>query len=160
MKLAKFTFKLIYIILLSLVFSVSKTFTACEGHFYGGSGSVTVINNQELYSINDLGNIVQSLKVYDDKLFITVNGSSQIHIYSIDEFEESLISIVDTENSGPREMEIHNGYLYFTNWNSHDIKYLSLTDFEILGEIPLDGLPEDIVSDGEYLWVTINMNLD
>ena len=48
----------------------------------------------------------------------------------------------------------------FTNWYSNDIKYVSLDNFEILGEIHLDGLPEDIVSDGDYLWVTINMNMD
>ena len=146
--------------LITLLFPTSKTFIACEGHFYGGSGSITVINDAQTYSLDDLGSVVQSLKVYDDKLFVIVNGSSQIHIYQIDDLGESLITTIDTGYSGPREMEIHNNYLYFTNWNSHDIKYISLNTLEIMGSINLDGLPEDIVIDGDYLWVTINMNLD
>ena len=161
MTLNKLSLKLINILLLSYMFCISKTFVACEGHFYYGSGSLTVIDeNQQISSINDLGNIVQSLKVYNNKLFVTVNGSSQIHIYEINETGESLISTVETGDSGPREMDIHNNYLYFTNWYSNDIKYMSLDTFEILGSIHLDGLPEDIVSDGNYLWVTMNMNLD
>jgi len=160
MKKSKTIFKLINILLLTTIFSTSKTYVACEGHFYSGSGSITVINNNELYNINDLGNTVQSLKIHNDKLFVIVNGSSLIHVYEITDLGESLLATIETGDSGPREMEIHNGYLYFTNWYSNDIKYMSLNDFQIIGEIPLDGLPEDIVSDGNYLWVAMNMNLD
>ena len=71
----------------------------------------------------------------DNKLFVSVNGSSQIHVYNINENSESLITTIETGNSGPREMEIHNDYLYFTNWYSNDIKYMSLETYEILGSI-------------------------
>ncbi len=154
-----------YIILIltlttTLLFPTTKTFVACEGHFYGGSGSVNVFNGEEVYSIDDLGNTVQSLKVYNDKLFVIVNGTSQIHVYSINETDETLITTIETGYSGPREMEIHNGYLYFTNWYSYSIMYMDPNTYEIIGTIPVDGLPEDIVSDGTSLWVTINMNID
>ena len=157
----KSIFKLIFITLLTLGFPISKTFIACEGHFYGGSGSITVINNDdEIYSIEDLGNTVQSLKIYNDKMFVAVNGSSLIHVYEINESEEVLLATIDTGYSGPREMAVHNDYLYFTNWYSNSIKYMSLNTFEIEGDIPVNGLPEDIISDDDYIWVTINMNLD
>jgi len=148
------------LILTTLSFSTTKTFVACEGHFYDGSGSVSVFNENEIYSIDDLGNTVQSLKIYNDKLFVIVNGTSQIHVYNINESTETLITTIDTEYSGPREMEIHNGYLYFTNWYSHNIIYMDPNTYEIMGTIPLNGLPEDIVSDGTNLWVSINMNMD
>ena len=45
-------------------------------------------------------------------------------------------------------MIIYNESLYFTNWYSNDIKYISLDNLEILGTIPLNGLPEDIIVDG------------
>ena len=60
---------LILILTTTLLFSATKTFVACEGHFYGGSGSVSVFNEDEIYSIDDLGNTVQSLKIYNDKLY-------------------------------------------------------------------------------------------
>ena len=69
-----------------------------------------------------IGSVVQSLKVYNNNLFVAVNGSSQIHIYEINDFEELFITTIETGNSGPREMEIHNGNLYFSNWYSNDIK--------------------------------------
>ena len=157
MKLHKYVLN---ILLLAIAFSNTKTYIACEGHFYGGSGSVSVIQNNDTYSIDNLGNTVQSIEVYDNKLFVIVNGISQIHIYDIDNNQETLINTVSTNYSGPREMTLHNGYLYFTNWYSQSIMYMDLNSFEIIGEIPVDGLPEDIVSDGNYIWVTINMNSD
>ena len=153
MKLSKY---ILNISLLTIAFSTSKVYIACEGHFYGGSGSVSVIkNNVETYSIDDLGNTVQSIKVYNNKLFVIVNGISQIHVYNIDSEQETLINTISTNYSGPREMEIHNGYLYFTNWYSQSIMYMDLNTFEIIGEIPVFGLPEDIISDGSHIWVRL-----
>ena len=151
---------IINILLLTVAFSTAKTYIACEGQFYGGSGSVSVIQNNNTYSINDLGNTVQSIEIYNDQLFVIVNGTSEIHIYNIDNEEETLVNTISTNGSGPREMTIHNDYLYFTNWYSQSIMYMDLNTFEIIGEISVTGLPEDIVSDGDYIWVSINMNAD
>ena len=151
---------IVNILLLTLAFSTTKTYIACEGQFYGGSGSLNVIQDSETYSINDLGNTVQSIEIYNDQLFVIVNGTSEIHIYNIDSEQETLVGTISTNGSGPREMTIHNGYLYFTNWYSQSIMYMDLNTFEIIGEISVSGLPEDIVSDGDYIWVSINMNSD
>ena len=58
MKLHKYVLN---ILLLAIAFSNTKTYIACEGHFYGGSGSVSVIQNNDTYSIDNLGNTVQSI---------------------------------------------------------------------------------------------------
>jgi hypothetical protein len=50
--------------------------------------------------------------------------------------------------------------LYFTNWNTQDIKVLNLDTYSIESSISVDGLPEDIVSDGYFLWVSIPMLSD
>ena len=151
---------LLNMLLLTAAFSTTKTYIACEGQFYGGSGSISVIQNNNTYSIDNLGNTLQSIEVYEDMLFAIVNGTSEIHIYNINNEEETLLNTINTGSSGPREMAMHNGYLYFTNWYSQSIKYIDLNTFEIIGEILVDGLPEDIVSDGDHIWVTINMNSD
>ncbi|MDC1274035.1 hypothetical protein N8Z25_01785, partial [Flavobacteriaceae bacterium] len=60
----------------------------------------------------------------------------------------------------PREMQIINDKLYFTNWNSSDVKILNLNNYVIEESIKVDGKPESIVVDGTDLWVGIQMNDD
>ena len=105
---------LLNILLFTAVFSTTKTYIACEGQFNGGSGSVSVIQDNNTYSIDDLGNTVQSIEIYEDMLFVIVNGTSEIHIYNIDNEQETLLNTISTNSSGPREMTMHDGYLYFT----------------------------------------------
>ena len=57
-------------------------------------------------------------------------------------------------------MTVINNKLYFTNWNSQDIKVLNLSTYSIENSIPVDGLPESIISDGQNLYVGIIMNKD
>jgi hypothetical protein len=68
---------------------------------------------------------------------------------------------ISTEESNPREMVIINEKVYFTNWNSKDVKVLNLTTYAIDSSIPIEGLPEDIITDGINLWVSIpNLELN
>ena len=53
-------------------------------------------------------------------------------------------------------MVIVDDYLYFTNWNSRNIKILNLETYFIEDSISVNGAPEGIVSDGSYLWVAIS----
>jgi len=153
---------IIYLIsITSFIFSIEKLFVACEGHYYGGQGTVSVIENLEYVSeISELGNTVQSVTVYDDKLFVISNGSHQIHIFEIHEDGQEWISTVNTNNSSPRNMLIYNDLAYFTNWNSMDIQIMDLNTFNIINSIPVNGLPEDIITDGQNIWVSIIMNSD
>lgn len=148
-------------IITNIIFGVDKLFIACEGQYYNGQGSVSVIKNLESISeLSDLGNTVQSITVHNEILFIVVNGSSLIHIFEINENEEEYIQTINTNGSGPRNLIIHEELAYFTNWNTSDIKIMDLENYEIINTIPVDGLPEDIISDGNNLWVSIIMNED
>ena len=64
---------------------------------------------------------------------------------------------VSTGNSSPREMVIINDKVYFTNWNSQDVKIFNLFNYTFETSISINGLPEDIEYDGEYLWVTVHI---
>lgn len=67
---------------------------------------------------------------------------------------------IDTQSSGPREMVVVDDKIYFTNWNSSDVKIFDLQNYIIEDTIQLTGYPESIVySDGD-LWVGIQMNDD
>ena len=112
-------------------------------------------------SIMDVGDVVQSLKVHNNKLFVIVNNSHKIMAYDISSNGLSLPGIeVNTENSSPREMVIADDKLYFTNWNSKDIKYLDLINYTVNTLVDLNGLPEDIIYKDNKLFFTINMNED
>ena len=52
-------------------------------------------------------------------------------------------------------MCVLNNKLYFSNWNSRDIKVLNLNTFAIEQSIPLNGLPEDITTDGTNLYASV-----
>ncbi len=136
---------------------------ANEGNYGAGNGSVSMIDDKgQITTIDNIGDVVQSVEVYKNKLFVIVNNSHKIMIYNITENGVNLPGIeISTENSSPREMVIMNDKVYFTNWNSKDVKVLNLTTYAIDSSIPIEGLPEDIITDGINLWVSIpNLELN
>ena len=157
------------VILISLIFigcedsyntkgNPNLLFVASEGTYGDSNGSISVYAEEEkIQTVESLGDVVQSILIDDDKLFVIVNNSHLIKRYTITESGLNLPGIeISTNNSSPREMVIVNNKLYFTNWNSSDIKVLDLVTFSIISSIPLDGIPEDIVSKDENLYVSIS----
>ena len=140
----------------------SLTFISNEGNFGSSNGSISVFQGKsKIQEINNIGDVVQSILIHNDKLITIVNNSHLIKIYQITKQGLRLPGIeVSTQNSGPREMVVQDNKLYFTNHNTQDIKILNLTTYFIEDAIKVDGLPESIVSDGQNLWVAINMNED
>jgi len=137
-------------------------FVANEGNFGASNGSISMINNnEEVYHIEEVGDVVQSLEVYEDKLIVVVNNSHVIKVYDITEDGLKLPGIeISTGNSSPRELVVVDDKVYFTNWNTKDVRVLNLFNYNIETSILVDGLPESIGSDGSYLWVGIMMNED
>ena len=140
----------------------SFVFVACEGNFGASNGSIHYFNQSgDIFSIDNIGDVVQSLEVYNDKLFVIVNNSHKIIVYDITENGLSLPGIeVSTNGSSPREMVVVEDNLYFTNWNTNDIKKLNLFNYVISDFSSLDGKPESIIHDNGKLFVAIQMNND
>ena len=140
----------------------SFVFVACEGNFGASNGTIHYFNQSgDAFSIDNIGDIVQSLEVYNNKLFVIVNNSHKILVYDITENGLSLPGIeVSTNESSPREMVIVEDNLYFTNWNTNDIKKLNLFNYVISDFSSLDGKPESIIYDNGKLYVAIQMNND
>ena len=84
-----------------------------------------------------------------------------IKVYDISEDGLALPGIeISTDNSSPRELVVVDDKVYFTNWNTQDVKVLNMVNYNIETSISVGGLPESIVTDGSYLWVGITMNSD
>tara|TARA_X000000368_G_scaffold149613_2_gene118059 strand:+ start:697 stop:1812 length:1116 start_codon:yes stop_codon:yes gene_type:complete len=137
--------------------NTSWVFVANEGNYGASNGSVSMIDDAgNVFETEALGDIVQSVEVYENKLIVLVNNSHTIKIFDITDDGLSMPGIeVSTGNSSPRDLIVVDGKIYFTNWNSQDVKVFDLFSYVIEESISVNGLPEDIAFDGQYLWVTI-----
>ena len=112
-------------------------FISSEGNFGAGDGSIEVFRGTEkIQTVENVGDVVQSILVHEDDLFVAVNNSHTIKKYDIIETGLALPGIeISTNNSGPREMCVVGNKLYFTNWNTKDIKVLDLYNFLIVKQL-------------------------
>ena len=135
--------------------TTSWIFIANEGNYGSSNGSISMIDDfGNVYELENVGDVVQSLEVYENKLIVLVNNSHKIKIYDITVDGLSLPGIeIDTDNSSPREMVVVDDKIYFTNWNSQDVKIFNLFNYTIESSIPVGSMPEGIITDGTTLWV-------
>ena len=132
-------------------------FVASEGNYGSSNGSISVFRDgKKIQQFENIGDVLQSIVVHNDKLIVALNNSHFLKFYEITINGLLLPGIeISTDNSSPREMIVLNNKLYFTNWNTKDVKVLNLLSYTIESTIPFNGLPEDIVTDGTYLYVSI-----
>ena len=135
--------------------NTSWVFVANEGNYGASDGSISMIDEfGNVYETESIGDVVQSLEVYNNKWIVFVNNSHKIKIYAITPERLSMPGIeISTEGSGPREMVVVDGKVYFTNWITSDVKVFNLFTYNIEASIPVGSMPEGIISDGTKLWV-------
>lgn len=134
-------------------------FVSNEGSYGEGDGTLSFINSESgvsnnLFSVvndRDLGDVVQSLHIADELLFIVVNNSNKVEAVSLDSLH-STYTIEDL--SLPRYMVSHEGVGYVTEWVSFsEPGRVTLFDLEtgaIEKSIPTDfGAEGVIISDGK-----------
>ncbi len=151
--------------LLALIFSINIaysgdiTFIANEGNYGASNGTISMVfEDGSIVETEPLGDVVQALEVYGNKLIVLINNSHKMKIYDITANGLAMPGIeVSTNNSGPRDLVVINDKVYFTNYNSQDIKIFNLFTYSFESSIPVNGLPEDIKIDpaGNHLWVTV-----
>tara|TARA_B100000902_G_scaffold376710_1_gene408127 strand:- start:566 stop:1639 length:1074 start_codon:yes stop_codon:yes gene_type:complete len=143
--------------------SASWVFVANEGNFGSTNGTISMIGDDGVVLTTDIiGATVQSIEVYNNKLIVLINGDSKMKIFDITSEGLSMPGIeIDLDGSGPRFMAvvnhegIENDKIYFTNWNSEDIKVFNLYTYAIESSIPVNGKPEGIVEKDGSLWVAL-----
>ena len=141
----------------------SWVFVANEGKMYDSNGSVSMIDGfGNVYETEFLGDVVQSLAVYNNQLIVSINNSYKIMIFDID--SEGLTNKLEISMDGfsPREIKIINGRAYIGVWNPDPnvyqsvpghIKVLNLETLEIEQDIEVGIMPEGLMFDSNYLWV-------
>jgi len=143
-------------------------FVSNEGPFQNGSGSITFVGQdgsveQNIYKkVNgqDLGNIVNSMQIVDDKAYIVVNNSNKIVVanrYTM----QSQASIVGENIKSPRYFAASNGKGFISNWGDpfdpldDFITVISLESNTVLTTISVGEGPEKMLIEGEDLFVCL-----
>ena len=143
-------------------------FVTNEGPFQNGSGTITFVGNdgtveQSVYKkVNgeDLGNIVQSMALHDDKAYIVVNNSHKVVV--TDRYTMEKIAIIEgVDINNPRYFVTYSKFGYLSNWgdpaNPSDdfIAMIDLATNEVIKTIPVGEGPENMVVSNTTLFVNL-----
>ncbi|HTF19066.1 MAG TPA: DUF5074 domain-containing protein [Chryseolinea sp.] len=139
-------------------------FVVNEGNFNSANGTVTHFSNanvttQDLFgAVNNgraLGDVVQSMTIYDNVGYIVVNNSKKIEVVTASTFE-SLYTIDGLEL--PRYFTVDNGVGYVTEWvNFTDpgrVSVIDLNTHAVIDQITVEGGAENMLVDGDLLYVS------
>ncbi|MEL4455141.1 DUF5074 domain-containing protein [Lutimonas vermicola] len=143
-------------------------FVSNEGPFQNGSGTISFVGDNGAVSQNvyktvngeDLGNIVNSMYISDDKAYIVVNNSNKIVV--VNRFTMKKEAVILGENIiNPRFFVADSGKGFISNWgdpfNTEDdfITVIDLQTNAILEKIPVGEGPERMLIDGQKLFVCL-----
>lgn len=137
----------------------NRVFIINEGPFQTGSGSLSVFyrNTSQVYNdifagVNGfkLGNLVQSLSVHENKVYIVVNNAGRIEIAGKDD----LVSLGSIEDINlPRYfLGISADKAYVSSWDNK-VYVIDLNTNAVVSEIPTATGPEKMMMVGEEVWV-------
>ena len=134
-------------------------FVTNEGNFGSGNGSISYVSNNgfvdnEVFaSVNSfpLGDVVQSMEIIGDNVYIVVNGSSKIEVAT----EDSLISIATINGlTSPRYIAVvSENKAYVTDWGINGVQVIDLLDNSITSTITCGNGPEKIVVSNGFAYV-------
>ena len=137
-------------------------FIACEGNFMSSNGSLSFyhtgdkkVANRIFYARNNvpLGDVVQSLNRYDDKLFIVVNNSGKV--VSVDavtvEFKGNITGL-----SSPRYIHIVSEQkAYISDLHANELTVFNPSTLDVTGSVGLNGYTaEQMVQIGDYVYAS------
>ncbi|NQV29653.1 MAG: T9SS type A sorting domain-containing protein [Candidatus Marinimicrobia bacterium] len=157
------------ILLLSLSpIDAGQYYTLCEGNFgqanaslWSLDGSLITMDGPLLWntSSNPLGDVGQSLSLLDHKLYLVMNGSHEIRVVNLESGAE-ISDDIDLPDSSPRYMAIHHetGRGYVSSWNLGALLILDLNTSTIIDTFLLNALPEQLLIEGDDLFVSIPMH--
>ena len=145
--------------------NIGNTFILCEGNFGSSNAALWSISpgdsttETQIIGGQSLGDVAQSLTIVDDKLYIVVNNSHKIEVFSLGNqisHEETIVF----SNGGPRYFVAKGDTGFVSCWNLSAILILDLTTSAVIDTIPVSGMPEYLVLDESNLYVSIPLNSD
>lgn len=130
-----------------------------EGPFMEGSGTVSFydpenknIENKIFESTNSrpLGNIVQSLAVFEGKAYIVVNNAGKVEVVDAATFESE--AVIEGLTSPRYFLGINSSKAYISDWGG-EIAIIDLNTNAKTGTITAGSSPDQMLADGNRVWV-------
>jgi hypothetical protein len=145
--------------------NIGKAFILCEGNFGSSNAALWSISPEDsttetqIIGGQSLGDVAQSLTLVYDKLYVVVNNSHKIEVFSLgnDISHEETIVI---SNGAPRYFVAKGDTGYVSCWNLSAILILDLITSTVIDTIPVSGMPEYLVLNESSLYVSIPLNSD
>lgn len=140
-------------------------FIANEGTFNQSNGSVSFISRSTYQSYNDiyekanggavLGDVVQSVYVHKDKVYVVVNNSQKVQVINCENFTYS--GVISDRNL-PRYMAFNSQRGYLTEWQNFGengrVSIINLINNSVAKQITVGKLPEQLLIYDKMLYVT------
>ncbi len=139
--------------------NLNGVFICNEGAFGQGNGSISFLNtdsntfSEDLYfAANNLplGDVAQSIALYDNRAFIAVNNSQKMEVVSLENFKR----ITTIQGLSSPRFFIGNGSKgYISDWISDNVYVLNLNNYQIIDTIPAGSGPEEMLIVNNKLYV-------
>ena len=137
----------------------NRVFIVNEGPFMSGSGSIDIYYRDSMKVVHDafkgvngfeLGNVVQSLSVHGDRVYIVVNNANRVEVATADD----LISVGSIEGINlPRYfLGVDSKKGYVSSWDNK-IYIVDLESLEVTGSISTATGPEKMMMADEKVYV-------
>ena len=160
-------------ILLTLSLSslhAGKYYVLCEGNFGQANASLWSID-ESLETIagpliwnassNPLGDVGQSLTLYDHSLYIILNGSHEVRVIDL-ESSETHFADIEIPDSSPRYLAVHDesGLGYISSWGMGGLLVVDLETNTVIDTFSLGFLPEQILIIEDEMFVSVPLRSD
>ncbi len=166
---------LFFVFVFFYTLNAQEVFVLCEGNFQTPNASVWRFNpaNQDnpaqrwnwYYNAsepnggNPLGDTGQHLSLFDDEMFVVCNNSHNIEYVKFINDEPVHVESIILSGSSPRQVMAHEDILYVASWGVSGILVLEKETFGVIDTISLPAVPEDMVLDGNTLYVSMIQDL-
>ena len=143
----------------------ATTFVLCEGNFGSSNAALWSFSPDDATTATQilggtsLGDVGQSLTVYRNQLYVIVNNSHKIEIFTVDD-EISHEGTISFNSASPRYLVIDGTTGYVSCWNLSAILILDLPNLAVIDTISVSGMPEFMILDETSLYASIPSNSD
>jgi len=150
--------------------SAGTYYALCEGN-YGQANASLWSMDESLQSVNGpliwnassnpLGDVGQSLTLFDHTLYIIMNGSHEVRVVDLESGADH-VSDIEIPDSSPRYMAIHRqtGLGYISSWNLGALLVFDVETKTLVDTLYLGNLPEQILINGDEMFVTVPLRSD
>lgn len=131
-----------------------------EGLFGSGSGTISIYDNSTEAVTNDyfyvqnnrpLGNVVQSMTLFNNKAYIVVNNANKIEVANANDLKST--GVIEGLTSPRYFVGIDNSKGYVSQWGDNTVKVVNLTTHTITKSIPVGTGPERMIKIGNKVFV-------